>query len=111
MLNAVKRKRGRQAAPAPSLSRPHPGTRISITYKEVGAPSFASRLIPKRTSKRWKLISKLVSDCMIDDDLSSTVLAVCKRDGGKRLFNHTAEDCKHVTQILSERYPGTSQCY
>ena len=107
ILDAVNRKRGQQAAPAPSLSRPLPMTGISITYKEVGALSFASRLIPERTPKRWELISKLVSDCMIDNDLSSPVLAVCKCNDGKRLFNHTAEDCKHVTQILSERYPGT----
>jgi hypothetical protein len=55
MLDAVNRKRGQQATRAPiaSLSRPLPMNGISITYKEVGALSFASRLIPERTPKRW----------------------------------------------------------
>ena len=112
LLDAANRKRSQQAPSAPSLSTPRFSSGFSMTYKELGALSFASRLIPERTPKRWELISRLVSDYMIDDDQNSPALLLCVCTEGKqriKTFNRTADDCKQATVILSERYPGTFQ--
>ena len=112
MLDAANRKRSQRAPSAPSLSRPRLMSGFSMTYKEVGALSFASRLLPERTPKRWELVSKLVNDYMIDDDQNSPAVAIgvhMDMDGKQsvRSFNRTADDCKQATQILSQQYPGT----
>ena len=106
-LLEANRKRRKQPLSAPSLSRPSLKSGISITYEEIGALTYASRLIPLRTPKRWELMSTLVSDYMLDEDQNSPVVHLCKHDCALRQFNRTAEDCKQVTQILHEKYPGT----
>ena len=112
MLDAANRKRSQRAPLASSLSRPRIMSGFSMTYKEVGALSFASRLLPEHTPKRWELVSKLVNDYMIDDDQTSPAVAIgvhMDMDGKQsvRSFNRTADDCKQATQILSQQYPGT----
>ena len=51
ILDAANRKRRQQASSAPSSRRPRFTSGFSMTYKELGALSFASRLIPVRTPK------------------------------------------------------------
>ena len=49
-----------------------------------------------------------MSDYIIDDDHKSPVVTICEHSSGKQQqFKHTAEDCKQVTQVLSEQHSGT----
>ena len=62
-----------------------------------------------RTYKR-ELISKVVIDCMVDDDQTSPAVMVRGCTDGKqsvRTFSSMADDCKHASQLLLEQYPGT----
>ena len=109
MLDAQSKKRKRQSTDVPSVSKPRLSSGITLTFKEVGALSYASRLIPERTPKRWELISTLVGDFVNSDDSNSPPVHIngSKEDGLGRQFNQSAVDCKQVAQLLSEKYPGT----
>jgi hypothetical protein len=112
LLEATNRKRKQQSSTGiPSVSRPRLSSgNFSITFKEVGALSYASRLIPDRTPKRWELVSTLVSDYVTEDDRNSPNVHLSAENTVKsspRQFNQSAADCKQVAQIISEKYPGT----
>ena len=111
LVDASNRKRKQTSVPPPSTSKPRLSSNISITYKEVGALTFASRLIPERTPKRWDLISTFVSDSMVCDNGDSPDIDLCRSEQTgstkSRKFNKSAIDCKQVASILSQSFPGT----
>ena len=112
LVDASNRKRKHTSEFLPTTSKQRSSSNIiSITYKEVGALTFASRLIPERTPKRWDLISTFVTDCMASDNGDSPDIDLCRKEqtssSKSRKFNKCAVDCKQVASILSQTYPGT----
>ena len=81
---------------------------VYISYKELEVLCASTRHVPERTTKRWDLISKIVSSAASSSENNSPKLLLNEKHGVKsKSFDKTPSGCKEVVSLLHSKYSET----
>ena len=84
-----------------------------LSFSELQSLVFGLDHFPEKTLLRWSLIAKYVRERTVEDNTKIRISGSLTKSKSEEVeeFNSTAEDCKTVSQWLTQNYPELLESY